>query len=110
MLEKKDLVVGQGAGGHRQKKRGVRPLHGPRDQRIRSSTRRVIRNEAFDFVLGTGQVIKGWDEGVVGHEGRGGRRTLTIPSRDGVRKRAGTRPRSQPNSTLVFDIELLDVK
>ena len=50
------------------------------------------RNEPFDFPLGGGRVIKGWDEGVAGMK-EGGTRTLVIP----------------PNATLVFDVKLLKV-
>jgi FKBP-type peptidyl-prolyl cis-trans isomerase FkpA len=62
----------------------------------------------FDFRLGRGEVIDGWDEGVAGMK-VGGRRTLTIPPDKGYGTQ-GSPPVIPPNATLVFDVELLDVK
>lgn len=68
----------------------------------------VDRGQPFSFPLGAGRVIKGWDEGVQGMK-IGGKRKLTIPSDLGYGSRGagGVIP---PNATLIFDVELLEVK
>ena len=112
-LQKNDTVVGTGAEATAGKSVTVHytgwlysenaPDH--KGSKFDSS---VDRKEPFDFNLGAGMVIQGWDQGVAGMK-VGGKRTLTIPPAMGygARGAGGVIP---PNATLVFDVELLGVK
>ncbi|KAG3117905.1 hypothetical protein PI124_g3906 [Phytophthora idaei] len=66
------------------------------------------RNQPFDFPLGAGRVIKGWDRGLV-DMCIGEKRRLTIPS-DLAYGDRGSPPKIPAKATLVFDVELLDIK
>jgi peptidylprolyl isomerase/FKBP-type peptidyl-prolyl cis-trans isomerase FkpA len=105
-LQKEDLVVGTGTEAVAGKDVTVHYVgilqNGTKFDASRD------HGQPFTFTLGAGQVIKGWDVGVVGMK-VGGKRKLTIPSEMGygARGAGGVIP---PNATLVFDIELLDVK
>ena len=65
------------------------------------------RNEPFEFTLGAGEVIPGWDQGVAGMK-VGGRRQLTIPP-DQAYGPAGSPPAIGPNETLIFIVDLQQI-
>lgn len=67
----------------------------------------VDRNVPYPFILGAGQVIKGWDQGIVGMK-VGGQRTLVIPPSLGYGS-TGVSGVIPANATLVFDVQLLSV-
>jgi peptidylprolyl isomerase len=66
-----------------------------------------VGGHPYEFMLGAGQVIKGWDEGISGMK-VGGRRQLHIPP--DLAYGAAGRPSVPPNSALIFDVRLVNVK
>jgi FKBP-type peptidyl-prolyl cis-trans isomerase len=106
MLKMEDQVVGEGAEATAGKTVSVHYTGTLTDGSKFDSSR--DRGRPFDFVLGGGQVIKGWDQGVAGMK-IGGTRKLTIPPELGYGAR-GFPPVIPPNSTLVFEVELLGVR
>ncbi len=104
-LEMVDLVVGNGAEAQKGKTVAVHYVGTLESGKKFDSSR--DRDEWFEFKLGAGMVIKGWDQGVAGMK-VGGKRRLTIPSELGYGDRGypGVIP---PRATLIFEVELLRV-
>ncbi len=105
-LEVVEVALGQGAEAVAGKKVKVHYTGTLMDGTKFDSSR--DRSEPFEFTLGLGQVIKGWDEGVAGMK-VGGRRTLRIPSELGYGK-AGSPPKIPSDAGLLFDVELLGLE
>jgi FKBP-type peptidyl-prolyl cis-trans isomerase FkpA len=111
-LQKIDTVQGSGeeakAGSVRVHYTGWLHDTSKSDGKGRKFDSSVDRGTPFEFQLGAGQVIRGWDEGVAGMK-VGGKRTLIIPPElgYGARGAGGVIP---PNATLVFDVELVSVR
>jgi FKBP-type peptidyl-prolyl cis-trans isomerase FkpA len=105
-LRYQDLAVGEGAEATAGKTVSVHYTGWlPNGEKFDSSR---DRDQPFGFTLGAGQVIAGWDEGVAGMK-VGGRRKLVIPPDLGYGT-AGAPPDIPPGATLVFDVELLNVR
>jgi FKBP-type peptidyl-prolyl cis-trans isomerase FkpA len=112
-LQKIDMTVGEGAEAVKGKTAVVHYtgwLYDPYapDKKGKKFDSSLDRKSPFSFPLGGGKVIAGWDEGVVGMR-VGGRRTLIIPAYMGYGSRGagGVIP---PDATLLFEVELLEVK
>jgi FKBP-type peptidyl-prolyl cis-trans isomerase FkpA len=105
-LQIEDLVVGGGTEAVKGKIVSVHYTGWLTDGKKFDSSK--DRGQPFDFPLGRGHVIQGWDEGVAGMK-IGGKRKLTIPPEMGYGK-AGAAGVIPPNATLVFEVELLGVK
>lgn len=100
-----DLVVGDGASATEGKMVTVHYTGWLTDGQKFDSSK--DRDDPFEFSLGAGHVIKGWDEGVQGMK-VGGMRKLTIPPGLGYGAR-GAGDVIPPNATLVFEVELIDI-
>jgi peptidylprolyl isomerase len=110
-LKYTDSVIGTGAeavSGKQVKVHYTGWLNAGQGKKGKKFDSSVDRKEAFVFSLGTGMVIKGWDDGVAGMK-VGGKRTLYIPPAlgYGARGAGGVIP---PNASLIFDVELLRVE
>ncbi len=105
-MHKEDLALGDGAEAAAGKSVSVHYTGTLTDGTKFDSS--LDRGQPFDFQLGAGQVIQGWDEGVPGMK-VGGKRKLTIPPEMAYGD-SGFPPVIPPNSTLVFEIELMDVR
>ena len=104
-LKREDVTLGTGTEAKEGDKVAVQYTGALTNGEVFDSS--VERDEPFEFTLGQGEVIKGWDEGVVGMK-VGGKRKLTIPYQKAYGD-AGSPPKIPPRATLLFDIELVSV-
>ena len=104
----KDVVIGTGATAQNGNMVEVNYTGKFNDANGKVFDSSIPRGQPIPFVLGEGQVIPGWDQGILGMK-VGGKRTLTIPSELGYGA-AGRPPVIPPNSTLYFEVELVSVQ
>lgn len=104
-LQVEDVKVGTGEGAKNGDKVAVHYTGTLTDGSKFDSSR--DRNEPYSFILGTGAVIKGWDQGLLGMK-VGGRRKLTIPA--SLAYGSVAKPKIPANSTLVFDVEMVKIE
>ena len=105
-LEMEDLYVGDGEEAVPGKRVVVHYVGTLTDGTVFDSSR--SRVQPFEFTLGAGQVIAGWDQGVEGMK-VGGKRKLTVPARLGYGRR-GAPPKIPGGATLIFEVELMRVR
>lgn len=104
-VDVEDVVVGDGEPAQKGDTVTVHYVGTLVDGRVFDSS--VDRNAPFDVVLGQGDVIRGWDEGLVGMREGGKRKLIIAPDYAYGAQAIGPIP---PNSTLIFEVQLLDVK
>lgn len=105
-LKIKDLIKGKGKKAEKGKKITVHYIGKLEDGKVFDNT--YEKERPFSFVLGKGRVIKGWEIGIEGMR-EGGKRKLIIPPHLGYGE-SGVRGLIPPNSTIIFEIELIKVE